>query len=69
MWMMLLHLVISDVKRHASLLSNFLLNDPLHFGVNEIVGFQKTIRNLDKMTIANLHRQHQKSLNSYFKSS
>ena len=62
-------LKLSDVKRHASLLSNFLLDNSLHFGVNEIISFQKLVGNLDKMTIANLGRQHQRSLDSYFKSS
>ena len=60
---------LSDAKRHASLLSNFLLDDSLHFGVNEIISFQKLVGNLEKMTVANLGRQHQRSLNSYFKSS
>ena len=60
---------LSDAKRHASLLSNFLLNNSLHFGVNEILSSQKLVGNLDKMTVANLGRQHQRSLNSYFKSS
>ena len=30
----------SDAKRHASLLSNFLLDNSLHFDVNEIFIFQ-----------------------------
>jgi hypothetical protein len=59
----------SDAKRHASLLSNFLLDNSLHFGVNEILSSQKLVRNLNKMTIANLGQQHHRSLNSYFKSS
>ena len=57
---------LSDAKHHASLLSTFLLDNSLHFGVNEIISFQKLVGNLDKMTIANLGRQHQRSLNSYF---
>ena len=65
----LLAVKLSDAKRHASLLFNFLLNNSLHFGVNEIISFQKLVGNLDKMTVANLGRQHQRSLNSYFKSS
>ena len=60
---------LSDAKHHASLLSNFLLDNSLHFGVNEITSAQKQVGNLDKMTVANLGRQHQRSLNSYFKSS
>jgi hypothetical protein len=31
---------LSDAKRHASLLFNFLLNNSLHFGVNEIISFK-----------------------------
>ena len=58
-----------DAKCHASLLSSFLLDNSLHFGVNEIISFQKLVGTLDKMTIANLGRQHQRSLNTYFKSS
>ena len=49
---------LSDAKRHASLLSNFLLDNSLHFGVNEIISFQKLVGNLDK-----------RSSNSYFESS
>jgi hypothetical protein len=60
---------LSDVKCHASLLSDFLLDNSLHFGVNIILSFQKLVGNLEKMTIANLGRQHHRSLNSYFKNS
>ena len=51
---------LSDVKHHASMLSNFLLDNSLHFGVNEIISSQKLVENIDKMTIANLDREHQK---------
>jgi hypothetical protein len=60
---------LSDVKRHASLLSSFFIENSLHFGVNEIISFQKLIGILDKMIVANLGRQHPRSLDSYFKSS
>ena len=60
---------LNDAKRHASLLSSFLLENSLHFGVNGITSFQKLVRNTDKMIVAKLGRQHQRSLNSYFKSS
>ena len=60
---------LSDAKRHASLLFSFFLKNSLYFGVNENISFQKLGGNLDKMTIANLGRQHQTSLDSYFKSS
>jgi hypothetical protein len=49
---------LSDGKRHASLLPSFLLDNSLHFGVNEIISFQKLVGNLDK-----------RSSNSYFESS
>ena len=58
---------VSDAKRHASLLPNFLLDNSLYFGVDEMISFRKLVGNLDKMTIANLRRQHQRSLNFYFK--
>jgi hypothetical protein len=32
---------LSDAKRHASLLSNFLLDNSLHFDVNEILSFSR----------------------------
>jgi hypothetical protein len=48
----------SDAKHHASLLSNFLLDNSLHFGVNEIINSQKLVGILDRMTVANLGRQH-----------
>ena len=60
---------LSDARRHASLLSSFLLENFIYFGVNEIISFQKLVGNLDKMTVANLGRQHHRSLESYFKSS
>ena len=44
---------LSDAKRHASLFSNFLLDNYFHFGVNGIISFQKLVGNLDKMTITN----------------
>jgi hypothetical protein len=55
---------LSDAKRHASLLSNFSLDNSLRFGVNEIPSFQKLIRNLNKMIVTDLGRQNQRSLNS-----
>ena len=36
-------LKLSDAKRHASLLSNFLLDNSLHFGVYKIISFQKLV--------------------------
>ena len=60
---------LSDANHHASLLSSFLLKNSLYFGVNEMISFQKLVGNLDKRTIANLSRQHHRSLDSYFKSS
>jgi hypothetical protein len=57
---------LSDAKRHASLLSNFLLDNSLHLGVNEILSIQKLVGNLDKMIVANLCRQNQRPLNSLY---
>jgi hypothetical protein len=41
----------------------------LHFGVNDIISFEKLVRNLDKMAVANLGQQHHRYLNSCFKGS
>ena len=60
---------LSDAKRHPSLLFNFLSDNPLHFSVNEIISFQNSVGNLDKIKIANWGKQHRRSLNSHFKSS
>ena len=68
MWMVFLHLQKSLVMLNV-MLSSFLLQNSLYFGVNEIISFHKIIGNLDKMTVANLGRQHHRSLDSYFKSS
>jgi hypothetical protein len=35
---------LSDAKHHASLLSNVLLENSLHFGVNEFISSQKLVR-------------------------
>jgi hypothetical protein len=60
---------LNDAKCEASFLFNFLLDNSLHFGVNEIISFEKLVGNLDKTTMTNLGRQHHRYLNSYFKSS
>jgi hypothetical protein len=46
-WVMWYHQYL-DAKRHASLLSSFLLENSFYFGVNEIISFHKVIENLDK---------------------
>ena len=40
---------LNDAKRHASLLSNFLLDNSLRFHVNKIISFQKLVENSNKM--------------------
>ena len=60
---------LCDAKRHASLLSSFLVENTLYFGVNEIISSHRSVRNSYKMTNANLGMQHQRSMDSYFKSS
>ena len=46
------------LKRNFYFETEGVLDNSLHFGVSEIINFQKLIGNLDKMTIANLGRQH-----------
>jgi hypothetical protein len=53
-----------NVTHHCLLLEN-----SLYFGANELISSYKLVGNLDKMTVANLGRQHWRSLDSYFKSS
>ena len=60
---------LSGAKRHAPSLSSFLLENSLYFGVNEITSLQKLVGKANKITLANLGRQHQRSLHFYFKSS
>jgi hypothetical protein len=43
-----------DAKRHAPLMSNFVLENSLYSGVNDITSFQNLVGNLDKMIVANL---------------
>ena len=57
-------LKLSDAKGHASWLSSFLIENSLYFCVVEIISFQKLVGNFDKMTVANLGRQHHRSLDS-----
>ena len=49
---------LNDVICHVSLLSSFLFENSLHFGVNEIIRLQKLVWNFDNMTVANLGKQH-----------
>ena len=60
---------LTMLECHASMLSSFLLENSLYFSVNEITSSQKSVGNLDKTKIANLGKQHHRSLDSYFKSS
>ena len=54
---------LSDVERHASLLFSFVLEKSLYFGIN-IISVQNLVGNLNKMTAANLGRQHQRVFKS-----
>ena len=48
-------ITLRDSKHHASLLSNFLLKNSLHFGGNDISHFEvQPVNILDKMAIVNL---------------
>ena len=42
-------LKLSDAQRHASLSSDFLLDNSLHFSANKIIDSQKLVGNLDKI--------------------
>ena len=59
--------MLLNVIHHCCFVS--LLENSLYFGVDEIISFQKLVGDLEKMTVANLARQHHRSLDSHFKSS
>jgi hypothetical protein len=48
---------------------SFLLNNLINFSVQDVTNFQKVLGKLDKMGVANLNKQQQRTLDSYFKSS
>ena len=58
-------LVMLNIMHHCCLISYW---TTLYILVL-IISFQKLVGNLEKMTVVNLGSQHQRSLNSYFKSS
>jgi hypothetical protein len=60
---------LSDVRHHASMLSHFLLDNSLNFSIHDVTNFQKVLGKLDKIGVANLNRQQQGTLDSYFRSS
>jgi hypothetical protein len=59
---------LTNVRHHASMLSHFLLNNSINFSVQDVINFQKVLRKLDKIGVANLNKQ-QRTLDSSFKSS
>ena len=60
---------LTDTQHHASMLSHFLLNNSVNFSVQDVTNFQKVLRKLDKMGVANHNKQQQRTSNSYFRSS
>jgi hypothetical protein len=56
-------------QNHASMLSHFLLNSSINSRVQDVTTFQKVLGMLDKMDVANLNKQQQGTLDSYFRSS
>jgi hypothetical protein len=60
---------LTNVRHHASMLFHFLLNTSINFSIQDVTNFQKKKGKLDKMGVANLNKQQQRTLDSYFKSS
>jgi hypothetical protein len=56
-----------DMRHHASMLS-FLLDNSVNFNVYDVTNFQKVLEKLDKMGVANLNRQQQRTSDSYVRS-
>ena len=48
---------LNDTQHHASMLSHFLLNNSLYFGVLNIISFQNILTKLHKKNVANLNKQ------------
>jgi hypothetical protein len=48
---------LTDAWHHASMLSHFLLNNLVNFGVQDVIDFQKVLGKLDKMGVTNLNKQ------------
>ena len=66
-WYSITNILVLNVMHHCCLM--FYKRTLYILVFDEIINFQKLEGNLDKMTIANLGRQQQRSLDSYFKSS
>jgi hypothetical protein len=52
---------LTNVQHHASMLSHFLLNNSINFSVQDVTNFQKVLGKLDKMGVANLNKQQQRT--------
>jgi len=59
-WCSITNILMLNIMHQCCLVSYQIIL--LHFGVNKMIIFQKLVRSLDKMTITNLGRQHQRSL-------
>jgi hypothetical protein len=60
---------LTNGRHHASMLSHFFLNNLVSFYVHDVTNFQKASGRLDKMGVANLNKQQQRTSDSYFRSS
>ena len=58
---------LTNARHHASTLFHLLLNNLVNF--QDVTDFQKVLGKLDKVGVANLNKQQQRTLDSYFKSS
>jgi hypothetical protein len=60
---------VDDQLLSFLMLSHFLLNNSINFSIQDVTNFQKVLGKLNKMGVANLNKQQQRTLDSYFKSS
>jgi hypothetical protein len=60
---------LTNARHYASMLSHFLLNNSVNFSAQDVINFFKVLGKLDKMGVANLNKQQQRTLDSYFISS
>ena len=59
---------LPQAREYAHLLSNFAVEHPLKLSVIDVMSIQSLMNELNKMSISNINKHHQKTLDSYFRS-
>ena len=59
---------LPQAREYAQLLSNFAMEHPSEFSVVDVMNMQSFMDKLNKMSISNINKHHQKTIDSYFRS-